>query len=253
MSILRWAALSGICLAACGGAKPAENAKAAEPGHSPEAPVITCGPEKSYEYVASRYRCADGSNPLRGDLKRGSEARSGSSHALKGNHILDIYKVPCAGGTETVYVDMYGCPEYENMLVELGQNEAENEALIQSFQAGNFDEVITKCQNLPPGAPENEKVWCVALVPASLYGLKRDADALSALAAGCSHMPAATPDNDGRASILALTFASLATLAQKGKYESNPEQRAALIDSWLKACQVSGEQFQRTLESAQEQ
>jgi hypothetical protein len=91
------------------------------------------------------------------------------------------------------------------------------------------------------------------LVPASLYGLKRDADALSAVTDACNHMRPASPDNDGRASVLALMFVSLASLSQKGHFESTDEQRSAMIQGWLSACQVPEHQLQRVIQSMQEQ
>ena len=86
---------------------------------------MTCGPRDSYAYVAQRFRCPDGTNPLGGDLRRGAEVREGSMEAPKGNHILDKYNVPCADGVVELYVDMYGCPEYANRLEAIEKAEAE--------------------------------------------------------------------------------------------------------------------------------
>ena len=82
------------------------------PGSDKENPVMRCGPSDSYIYVASVYRCPDGTNPLGGRAPAGRRARRGNvgdnSHH---NGIIDLYDVPCASGPQEVYVNMYGCPD----------------------------------------------------------------------------------------------------------------------------------------------
>ena len=82
------------------------------PGNDKENPIMRCGPADSYTYVAAVYRCPDGSNPLGGKSQAGRTARRGNvgdnSHH---NGIIDLYEVPCASGTQEVYVNMYGCPD----------------------------------------------------------------------------------------------------------------------------------------------
>lgn len=85
-------------------------------GMDPEHPVPACGPLDSYEYVASRFRCPDGTNPLGGDPRAGQASRLGNVGANSSGHIIDVYRVPCASGPVDVYVDMYGCPEMQGML-----------------------------------------------------------------------------------------------------------------------------------------
>lgn len=86
-------------------------------GMDPEHPVPACGPGDSYDYVASRFRCPDGTNPLGGDPRAGQMARLGNVGANSTGHIIDVYRVPCASGPIDVYVDMYGCPEMAGMLM----------------------------------------------------------------------------------------------------------------------------------------
>ena len=81
-----------------------------------EHPVPACGPRDSYDYVASRFRCPDGANPLGGDPRAGQAARLGNVGANSEGHVIDVYRVPCASGPVDVYVDMYGCPEMQQML-----------------------------------------------------------------------------------------------------------------------------------------
>jgi hypothetical protein len=85
-------------------------------GMDREHPVPACGPRDSYDYVASRFRCPDGTNPLGGDMGAGQASRLGNVGANSQGHIIDVYRVPCASGPVDVYVDMYGCPEMQGML-----------------------------------------------------------------------------------------------------------------------------------------
>jgi hypothetical protein len=85
-------------------------------GMDREHPVPACGPRDSYDYVASRFRCPDGTNPLGGDPRAGQAARLGNVGANASGHIIDVYRVPCASGPVDVYVDMYGCPGMQGML-----------------------------------------------------------------------------------------------------------------------------------------
>jgi hypothetical protein len=79
---------------------------------SKEQPIAACGTRGSYRYVASEYVCADGANPFAGNANAARDARKGNVGANASGHIIDVYIVPCAGGDEKVYVDMYaGCPE----------------------------------------------------------------------------------------------------------------------------------------------
>lgn len=84
-------------------------------GQSREDPVICCGPVDSYTYVAAEFRCPDGQNPLGGDPSAGQRARVGNVGPNASGHIIDLYRVPCGGGEVDIFVDMYGCPEMEQM------------------------------------------------------------------------------------------------------------------------------------------
>lgn len=86
------------------------------PGSDKENPVPRCGPHDSYVFVAD-YQCSDGSRPLGSDPRAGGGARRGNVGSNSKGHIIDLYVIPCAGAPVEVYVDMYGCPEYEKMLI----------------------------------------------------------------------------------------------------------------------------------------
>lgn len=79
-------------------------------GFDQEHPVGRCGPRDSYYYVSTEFRCADGSNPLNGDLRAGQASRVGNVGENASGHIIDLYEVPCSGGAQRVFVDMYICP-----------------------------------------------------------------------------------------------------------------------------------------------
>jgi hypothetical protein len=245
-------ALVGVWLVACGGNKAAQSgAGAVELGRTPEAPVVTCGPDQSYDYVARTFRCPDGSNPLGGDRAAAKKARQGSMPAPQGDHILDAYEVPCPGKPVTVYVDLYGCPEYVARLHESEKGTAEGDALLRSFQQGDLEGVLERCQSLGPTAPDDEQAWCVALVPASLYGQGHERAALAALGDHCSRLPPASANSDARAAQLALTVVALAQLAQSGKLQASEAERNAIVESWLESCNVPEEQLTKTLDAMQ--
>jgi hypothetical protein len=85
-------------------------------GLDKENPVVRCGPRDSYVYVASEFRCADGTNPLAGDRRAAARTRKGNAGRNSRGHVVDIYLVPCPEGPRRVFVSMYGCPEYERFL-----------------------------------------------------------------------------------------------------------------------------------------
>jgi hypothetical protein len=249
---LSWLAL-GFFLAGCGGSgKGAESAgadSATSGGGSLDDPISTCGPDDSYEFVANRFQCPSGPNPFRGDPKRAAESRRGSSTSAKTGHPVDVYEVPCAGGSVEVFVDLYGCPEYAERLRAVEKGSPEGEALMADFQAGKFQEVIEHCSGLGEDAKPDEETWCVALVPAALHAQKRDAEALDEIGNYCSHMPPASAQSDARAAHIALVMVSLSEAARNGHFTATEEQQNELAESWLKVCQVPPEQLDRVIDA----
>jgi hypothetical protein len=96
--------------------KKAKPAAEGDAGADKENPVMRCGPGDSYKFVAG-YECSDGTRPLGGDPRAGGAARRGNVGANSKGHVIDLYVIPCSSGPVEVYVDMYGCPEYEKMLI----------------------------------------------------------------------------------------------------------------------------------------
>jgi len=248
-----WTALLALCFAACDKGPAASAPGSTELGRSPEAPVVTCGPQESRAYVARTFRCPDGSNPLGGDLEASERARRGSMPAPRGDHILDRYDVPCAGQPVTVYVDQYGCPEYEKRLAESQQGTAQGNALLKGFQQGDLQGTLDHCRALGPNASGDEQGWCVALIPASLYGQGRYQEGLAAVTSHCTRLPAASTSSDARAAQLALTVVALAQLAHGGQFQAEEEERIAIVESWLHSCSVPREQLTKTLDVMQQE
>ncbi len=232
------------------GAKPADSPEGkAAPGRSADDPVMTCGPQDSYAYVASRFRCADGSNPFAGDASRAAASRRGSVQSPSSNHLIDSYEVPCASGAEIVYVDLYGCPEHARKLDPL---DPAAEAITDHFSRGEFETVLEDCQSLGENATHDARGWCAALVPASLYALNRDSEGLSSLGNLCQRMAPASPHNEGRASVIAVVMGALAEAHSNGHLQRNEEQLNALLASFLQACQVSEEDLKRVVDKMRE-
>jgi hypothetical protein len=96
-------------------------------------------------------------------------------------------------------------------------------------------------------APSDTRTWCMVLVPASLHALGRHPDALLTINKICAVMPAAGPQNDGRAHYLAMIMFALTEAHQAGHFESESEERKALLENWLAACQVSQEQVEKAI------
>ena len=97
------------------GGLPGQPAPDAGSGANPEDPIMACGPADSYRRVAE-YRCPDGTQPLGGDPSDGGRARVGNVGANSRGHVIDLYRIPCPAGAQEIYVDMYGCPELQQLL-----------------------------------------------------------------------------------------------------------------------------------------
>lgn len=200
--------LSGTALACGSGPARSADDVAAEvtPGSSPDAPVLRCGPEDSYAYVASEFRCPDGTNPFDGDLRQAARARSGSRRADNG-HFIDSYEVPCAGGTVTVYVDLYGCDEQPPPSEELP---AVAQELLEQFRAGDLETVVERCAEARASGPRQrsaEYLVCSMILPVTLLALGAGTGEAE-VASICSAMPPVSDKSDARVAYLGLVFAA---------------------------------------------
>lgn len=199
--------LAGAALACGSGpARSAEDVAAgARPGSSPDEPVLRCGPQDSYAYVASEYRCPDGTNPFDGDVRKAMRSRSGSRRAENG-HYVDSYEVPCASGTVTVYVDLYGCDEQPAPDQQLTAGARE---LLEHLRTGAFEELVERCAELRsgPSRPPAEVVVCGVTLPVALLALGESTGDV-AVERTCSGMPPLSDKSDARLAYLGLVFAA---------------------------------------------
>lgn len=77
---------------------------------SQQAPLEEC----SLDAILGRLvtlQCDDGTNPFQGNPNAAHASRAGSTGSGgRCGAILDVYEVPCAEGTYSVFADMYFCP-----------------------------------------------------------------------------------------------------------------------------------------------
>jgi hypothetical protein len=158
-----------------------------------------------------------------------------------------VYDVPCESGNVAVYVDMYGCPEYEEMLRESEQGSPAAGELRATFDAGDFAGVLNHCQGLGPSGANDEHTWCRVLTPAALYAQQRKSDSLSAVSEACAGLHEATAHSNARAHYLAMTTTAFGLLVSNGKVQLTEDQRQALTQSWLEACEVPAAQLEQLL------
>jgi hypothetical protein len=127
----KYVVLFGALLSACAtlGSPPPSPATATRAGGATESdtvgrskakPYFACGARTSYLLVASVFRCPDGSNPFRGNLRAAAESRRGNvgphlpmtaNVDFSNSHIVDQYSVPCSTGPVEIFVCMYHCED----------------------------------------------------------------------------------------------------------------------------------------------
>ena len=119
--LVHWTAVAiSLALASCGGGQRETTAVGGGGelhivgivpvvGATPASAAMRCGPQDSYFYVSTKFKCPGGGNPLGGDIDSGGRARRGNIGPGPDGHILDVYDVPCPTGSVAVYVDMYHC------------------------------------------------------------------------------------------------------------------------------------------------
>ncbi|MEZ4454004.1 MAG: hypothetical protein R3B09_31395 [Nannocystaceae bacterium] len=135
-------------------------------GATKENPVPSCGPDHSYDYIASDVVCADGKSPLRGDLEAAMAARVGNVGPNEAMHIIDLYEIHCPEGPKAIYVDMDDC---EN--AHPTRSQLELDRLINGVTHGEYKPFIERCgQEAGRGAGRISTVLkaCVPSMPAIL-------------------------------------------------------------------------------------
>lgn len=226
---------------ACSGKPPASPEAGAS---SLSKPVVRCGPEESYRYVASEFRCPDGKNPLGGDLEAARRARRGSEPHPENAHVVDIYRVACAGGDEHVFVDMYGCEAYAKRLVG-NQKSPELTELVRRYEARDFDGVAEECSQASTEMPPDEASECMTLLPAALVLLGRPEASISFLGELCAEMPEASSLSDIRAHIVIRTVAFVDHARKDTSEPLASDEGSRLLGAFATACDVSGDDIER--------
>jgi hypothetical protein len=209
-------------------------------------PVVTCGPRASYEWVATRPLCPGGTNPFKGDIEQARQARVGSKRVQPNGHPIDLYEIPCGTQKRTIYVDLYGCPEYENRLRQYQQPSSELQALTENFDAGAFQKVLDRCQVATNHAAD-EDTYCLWLVPAALEVLGRSEDSWVRVQNVCRGMPAASRQSDARAQYVAMVLIALSESARKGNYAPTEDHRKSLPESLGAGCGISNAEIGRAM------
>lgn len=175
-----------------GGKVASDEAKAKKSAGTFAEPITRCGPRDSYAYVAREFRCTDGSNPFKGELQAAAQSRLGSRSHPNG-HIVDAYKVPCAGGDETVYVDMYGCAEAQEMLEN--KPSPQFKAAAEAFDQGDFAQAVRTCLEIIEGDKVDQNVVrCLTMAPAAMALSGGERHAMRLTEGFCSKM---TNPNNG--------------------------------------------------------
>lgn len=219
-------------------------------GGSLKSPVPRCGPQDSYYYVASEFRCPGGGNPLEGDAQAAARARAGSVGPDARGHMIDVYEVPCPSGKVDVYVDMYGC---EAMQQELARDVAvqDPQQLDVKFAAGQYDEVSSRCEALADDAPGMTLFHCGVYAPAIAL---RSGDVERAVASAgrtCQSYPPVGPRSTVRVDVTVAIVDAIARMwvADKVPADEGGKRLAKLLPKLLEVCGVEAEAFMSAFEA----
>lgn len=163
-------------LAGCGSPTPgpAHPAESERDGFTPESAWHACADTRSDYRRVAEYRCADGSVPLRGDMRAGGAARTGNIGAGPDGHILDRYEVPCPEGTVVLFVDLYHCDEESGPLTdaEIEQAMADLDAFLRAPEESS-PAVLVRARRaftqLGLGTPDCGHLLSYLVPPASEY------------------------------------------------------------------------------------
>lgn len=219
-------------------------ASASKLGTSVKTPVVRCGPEESYRYVAEEFRCPSGENPFAGDLEAARHARRGSDENPENGHIVDIYRVPCRSGDEHVFVDLYGCETYEQRL--MGDERSQGlSSLVARYEALDFRGVARHCAHADESMPPDEASECMTLLPASLVMLGRADAGIGFLGELCSNMPEPSALSDIRAHIVIRTVAFVDHARELAGVPLGDEEGSQLLGAFAAACSVTERDLER--------
>jgi hypothetical protein len=216
------------------------------PGSSLDKPMLVCGPRESYRYVAEEFQCPRGGNPLKGDLTLAQQARLGALDRPNSEHIVDVYRVPCAGGPVEVFVDMYGCERYEEQLTESAPSSS-LELLMSRYDEEDFGAVISQCDRAPTELEADESMYCMVLVPASFFVTGKASVAVGVLRELCNRLPPPSSLSDARANLVVQVTTAVARTAERRGADLGAEEGAQIVGVFAEACQVTPHDLERAL------
>lgn len=239
-------------LTQCGGGSPeaktaavAAKKERSAAGSTLHNPVVRCGPEESYRYVANEFRCPDGENPFEGDVEAARKAQRGSNENPRNGHVVDIYRVPCGSGPVHLFVDLYGCETYEKRLLAKSGRSAELAQLVQRYESQDFRGVAQHCADPDTGMPPDEASECMTLLPASLVMLGRAEAGIGFLGELCNNMPEASSLSDIRTHMVIRTVAFVDHARDLTGEPLDSDEGSRLLGAFATVCDVSAGDIER--------
>lgn len=212
-------------------------------------PVLRCGPDESYRYVASQFRCPSGENPFRGDVEAARDARRGSDENPKNGHLVDIYRVPCSSGSVHLFVDLYGCKEYQKRLLGTAKQSRELGRLVARYESLDFRGVAQYCAHAQESRPHDEASECMTLLPASLVMLGRLDAGVGFLGELCSSMPKPSGLSDLRAHVVIRAVAFVDRARELAGAPLRDDEGSTLLGAFASACGVSSTDIERYVQA----
>lgn len=214
-------------------------------GSSLTEPVVRCGPEESYHYVADEFRCPSGENPFAGDTEAAKKSRRGSNENPRNGHVVDIYRVPCQSGDVHLFVDLYGCERYEKRLIGTKQRSRQVLSLMARYEALDFEGVAEHCAHPGEDMSPDEATECMTLLPASLVMLGRSDVSLGLMGALCSNMPEPSSLSDIRTHVVVRTLAFIDRARGLTGAPLGTEEGAELLAAFATVCSVTRTDIER--------
>lgn len=249
-------ALGAWAVSACSSGKPAARAPEGElrpaslrdanvPGTSLTTPVVRCGPDESYHYVADEFRCPSGENPFGGDTDAARKSRRGSGENPRNGHVVDVYRVPCESGDVNLFVDLYGCATYEKRLVSAAEQSQRVVSLMARYEALDFRGVAEHCAHPDDDMVAAEATECMTLLPASLVMLGRPDVSLGLMKELCSNMPEPSSLSDIRTHVVIRTLAFVDRGRDLSGEPLGAEEGAELLAAFATVCSVTRTDIER--------
>ncbi len=166
-------------------------------------------------------------------------------------HFVDVYEVPCNPTPVRVYVDMYGCAEYQAKLS--APESAEAKRVESEFAANRFQAVAARCATLLHGKElDDAGTRCLTILPASLYLLGKRRQAVVKLGEVCAAFPRSSVDSDVRARLVLETLGAIAQGSERARVRIDRRKMGEDLTRFVAVCQVPDEQIERLLEPMQE-